>query len=340
MEGQNGTLPIILSIPHGGLGVPPEIAGRLAVGERALYNECDLWAELLYDFAATPFPRPDTQYPTTGTQSPTSNLQSLSVLAAVTAPIARALIDVNRAPGNLDHPDGAVKSQTSYGEQIYSVPLTAEEKVALGAAYWAPYHAALAGALRAHAGQVRLFLDCHNMAQTGPRTYAHPGAARPFVCLANFGDAQGEPPEPGARLSCPPALLRRAGEIAAALFADMTLLEPVPGVTPPVVALNWPFPGGYLLDRYTQGWPQAPLREGSTPTPDAAHEADPSRKGDHADAGFPRAPLGIMIEVNRGLFVGNQTEHTPVAPPNLERIAAVRERLRAWVTAIAAEMRD
>jgi hypothetical protein len=72
----------------------------------------------------------------------------------------------------------------------------------------------------------------------------------------------------------------------------------------------------------------------------SAEDVDPSRKGDGADDEFPRAPLGIMIEVNRGLFVGNQSEHTPVAPPNLERIAAVRERLRAWVTAIVAEMRD
>jgi hypothetical protein len=191
---------------------------------------------------------------------------------------------------------------------------------------------------------VRLFLDCHNMAQTGPRTYAHPGAARPFVCLANFGDAQGEPPEPGARVSCPPALLRRAGVIAADLFADMALLEPVPGVDPPVVALNWPFPGGYLLDRYTQAWPRpAPLREGFTPLSSSlpsAEDVDPSRKGDDAVAGFPRAPLGIMIEVNRGLFVGNQTEHTPVAPPDLERIAAVRERLRAWVTAVTGLIGD
>ena len=94
----------------------------------------------------------------------------------------------------------------------------------------------------------------------------------------------------------------RAGEIAADLFGDLTLLEPVSGVKPPVVALNWPFSGGYILSRYTTAVP------------------------------------GIMVEINRGLFVGNQSTDTPISPPNGNVIAAIRLRLFQWLTAILAEL--
>jgi hypothetical protein len=44
----------------------------------------------------------------------------------------------------------------------------------------------------------------------------------------------------------------------------------------------------------------------------------------------------MMIEINRGLFVGNQTNTTPIQPPNEERINAIRERLRIWVKEVVA----
>ncbi|MCL4862092.1 MAG: hypothetical protein KJZ93_21940 [Caldilineaceae bacterium] len=41
-----------------------------------------------------------------------------------------------------------------------------------------------------------------------------------------------------------------------------------------------------------------------------------------------------MVEVNRGLFVGDQQAHTPIRPPNLARIAEIRQRLYRWATAV------
>jgi hypothetical protein len=41
-----------------------------------------------------------------------------------------------------------------------------------------------------------------------------------------------------------------------------------------------------------------------------------------------------MVEVNRGLYVGNQTAQTPIAPPNQDRIAAIRRRLYRWAAAL------
>lgn len=281
-------LPIVLSIPHAGLATPDPVAPLLALGERDLYNECDLWADRLYDI--TP-----------------------GVLSSVRAEIARAIVDVNRPPDDLDDRDGPIKAQSSYGVQAYAQPLTRAQKIDLRDTYWAAYHYVLDTTLKLVAPQVRLLLDCHNMAQRGPATYAHPGAARPFVCLANLGDRNGEPKAGGA-VTCPPDLLRYAGTVAEELFSDMTLLEP-DGDAPPVVALNYPFAGGYIIKRYTQG---------------VNLEAE--------RLGHGLAPMSIMVEINRGLFVGNQNATTPVTPANDERIEAIRSRISQWAAAVCAEI--
>ncbi len=281
-------LPIIQSIPHGGLATPPEVVDRLAIGPTALYNDCDLWADQLYDFAAS----------------------GRGALDVITTTIARGLVDVNRQPDDLDNPDGPVKSQTSYGEQIYTNPLSRAEKMMLVDHYWRPYHSQLEESLRRHAGHALLLLDCHNMAQHGPPTYAFAGAARPLICLANLGDAQGEAVTPDAKITCPGWMLRAAGEIAAETFGDLTLLQPVAGETPPVVALNWPFAGGILIERYGRG-------------------VDSGQGAFH-----PQAPHAIMVEVNRGLFVGDQRADTPIAPVNLERVESIRQRLYRWIVRV------
>ena len=132
-----------------------------------------------------------------------------------------------------------------------------------------------------------------------------PGRPRPLICLANFGDERGEIRPTIGWTSCPPALLRAAGEIAGELFSDLALLEPTANVLP-TVALNQPFHGGYILARYAQ--------------PNQAQATAP----------------GIMIEINRGLFVGNQQTDTPIQPPNHERISAIRQRLYAWAMRVVA----
>jgi formiminoglutamase len=290
-------LPIIQSIPHAGFGVPAEIKDLLVLSERDIYNDCDLWADLHYDFS-----QPELGSPAG------SEINGRAPLAVVTTDIARALIDVNRKPDDLKNPDGMIKSRSSYGAPNYKRPLRRDEMLALRTRYYHPYHERMETALSAHAGRVRLLLDCHNMAQRSPDAYAHAGKPRPLICLANLGDSKGEPKSGGPAVTCAPNLLRAAGEIAESLFADMTLLEPAGPVA--VVGLNRPFPGGYIIRRYTQGQRQA--------SPVAT------------------APASIMIEVNRGLFVGNQSATTPVAPPNAERVAAIRERLYRWVVEVVA----
>lgn len=289
-------LPIVQSIPHGGMEAPTRFRDRLAIDATDFYNEADLWADALYDFsqAATP----------------------CATLARVTTPIARGIVDVNRPPDDLQNQDGAVKAISSYGRATFAPPLTDAEKTALIDECWRPWHDALAAALVAASGTARLLLDCHTMAQRGPSAYAHPGAARPAICIANLGDTNGDPRTKGklrGAVTAPAWFVRKAGEIAAELFADLSMLEP-DEEAPPVVAINWPFPGGYIIKRYTA------LANETAAIPDWNPDV--------------QAPWSLMVEINRGLYVGNQTARTPIAPPNLERIAAVRDRLAAWAQAL------
>jgi len=285
----NTSLPVVQSIPHAGLAVPPTLSERLAIDDVTVYNECDLWNEQIFDFA----------HP--------SLAQAGQSLAVVEMPIARVLIDANRPPDSLEDPDGAVKSQTSYGDPIYRLPLARDEQTALLDEHWRPFHDALDSALRRHAGQTKLFLDCHNMAQHGPSAYGDPGQVRPLVCIANFGDARGDYRPSNGPLTAPAAFVRQAGKLAAEIFGDLTLLEPDPGYPAPVVGLNLPFRGGYILRHYCDQSYQSAIGSNYA---------------------------GLMVEVNRGLFVGDQSTRTPIQPPNQERIAAVRERLLRWLYAI------
>lgn len=270
-------LPILLTIPHAGLQVPPEVAGRLAIDATTIYNECDLWAEQLFDF-------------------------SDRALATITSPVARVLVDVNRPPGDWDNFDGAIKTRTSYGDEIYQPPLTLAERQALQARDWQPFQQQLEAAITAHAAQVKLFIDCHNMAQHGPAAYGDAGRPRPLLCLGNFGNTKGNGVAGRPAPTIAPNLLRAAADAATRLFGDLDLLEPDDSPAP-VVALNRPFPGGYILRQAA------------------------SRLAEVKGAPVP----ALMVEINRGLFVGRQTSRTPIAPPNQARIAAIRARIVQWV---------
>jgi len=289
-------LPILQSIPHAGLQAPEEYRSLLALDETAIYNECDLWVDQIYDFG-----------------HPSPGADAAHTLAVISTSIARGIVDANRPPDDLADPDGPIKAQTSYGVPAWVRPLELEEKMRLRDKHWSAYHTALEAALSRYHASVRLFLDCHSMAQRGPTTYAFAGEPRPFICLANLGGRDGEPLPGGEPTTCPGSLLRAAGELAERHFGDLELLEP-DGPRPPVVALNWPFAGGYIIRRYTAG---------CAPT-------NPPRMTGHC------ALMAIMVEVNRGLYVGNQHAGTPPAPPNAERIADLRRRLSLWVQDLCA----
>jgi len=270
-------LPVAVVVSHSGLAVPPEVESRLALSERHIFNEADLFTEEIYAFRE-------------------------KVLHWHSFPIARAIIDFNRpADKSRVRPgDGIVKQQTSYGTAVYKqgqAPDAALE-AQLIQQYWQPWHDKMAAI--AADPDVKLVIDAHSMAAVGPSAYGDPAKLRPQLLVANLGDAQGERHEERQLpLSAPPALTRRFGQLLAESFAGVPeLTETAAGVW-----LNRPFYGGWNIMAHGQG-----------------------------------AQAWMMVEVNRGLYVGLQDGETAVSPPNEERITDIRQRLWQAIEQLALEL--
>lgn len=201
-------LPILLSIPHGGTRQPPELEGRVCLSEADLFDDGDAFTREIYDMGD-------------------------AVAAVVSAEVARAFVDLNRAPDDRPpaNPDGVVKSMTCYGRRIYHPGLEPEGALieTLLAGYHAPYHERLRAA---STPEVRLALDCHSMGALAPPISAHPGQARPLFCLSNADGA-----------TCPPSILASLARALAGAF-DCAADD---------VKVNEPFKGGYIVRRHGFG---------------------------------------------------------------------------------------
>ncbi len=150
-------LPLLISVPHAGLAVPPEVAhlNRLTPGQIA--EDGDLGAREIYAILKT------------------------EVAHFLTSDIARAFVDLNRAEDDI-RDDGVVKTHTCRNVPVYTEPLTQALTETLLQHYHRPYHRNLT--TLAGAGVV-LGVDCHTMAAHEPPVGPDPGAERPQVCLGN-----------------------------------------------------------------------------------------------------------------------------------------------------------
>lgn len=133
------SLPILVSVPHAGLRVPPEVAAACLLSPEQVAEDGDEHAADIYDFAA-------------------------EVRHYVTTDVARAVVDLNRAEDDR-RPDGVVKTHTCFNVPVWRQPPGEPIVEALLATYYRPYH----GRLSALGGQgARLAVDCHTMLAVGP----------------------------------------------------------------------------------------------------------------------------------------------------------------------------
>ena len=156
------SLPLLLSVPHAGLWVPPEAQPFCVLQEREIAEDGDEGAAQIYSFET-------------------------EVAAFVTTNVARAIVDVNRAEDDR-RADGVVKTHTCWNVPIYRESLPEEVVEQLLDLYYCPYHAQLTQL----ASEARLGVDCHTMAAKGPPIGPDPGRERPLVCVSN---ANGTCPE-------------------------------------------------------------------------------------------------------------------------------------------------
>ena len=166
---ERGTRPLLVSMPHVGTALPPEVAARLGDAGPVL-QDTDWHLDRLYDFAAA---------------------LGASVLRAK---VSRYAIDLNRPPtGESLYPGrtttGLCPTETFRGVPLYrdGRPPDAAEVARRLDAYWRPYHEALAAELerlRTAHGDVLLW-EAHSIASELPRLFE---GRLPDL---NFGTADG-----------------------------------------------------------------------------------------------------------------------------------------------------
>lgn len=157
------SLPVFLSIPHGGTGIPVEVSGRLKAGTHEIFEDGDPFAREIYDIGDV-------------------------AAGTVSAEIARAFIDLNRSMYDIPpkNPDGVIKSTTFSQKPIYQEGAEPDEDLrrVLIKKHYMPYHRAIQRAVSSQ--DLQLCLDCHTMMPHAPAISPdESGRPRPMFCLSN-----------------------------------------------------------------------------------------------------------------------------------------------------------
>ena len=153
------TLPLLLSVPHAGLTVPPEAEPYCVLTERQVAEDGDEGAAEIFDLES-------------------------AVAAFLSTDVARAIVDMNRSEGDRRR-DGVVKTHTCWNVPVWRESLPGEFVERLIDRYHRPYHRSLSElAAKPH---LRLAIDCHTMAAKGPPVGPDTGRERPWICLG-YGD--------------------------------------------------------------------------------------------------------------------------------------------------------
>ena len=212
-------LPLLISLPHAGLKVPEPLQANCLLTTEQIVLDGDEYAQEIY-----------------------ASLEN-EVAAFVHTEIARAVLDMNRAEGDIRN-DGIVKTHTCWDIPIWQNPLDEAGIQWLLEHYYRPYHQKLSEL--AKRSDLILAVDCHTMAAYGPPVAPDPGVERPQVCLGN-----------AAGHSCPDEWLLILQSAFEACF-------------PGEVTLNRPFAGGYITRHHCREmpWVQLELSRGAFATPE------------------------------------------------------------------------
>ncbi len=204
--------PFLISIPHGGTSVPPEVCGLVNLSHKEIIYNSDPETRFIYGFDD-------------------------SVEAVIDFEVSRIFVDTNRPP--YAYPprsqDGVVKVITQDGTPVFrNGQAPGRELVsALLKNYYHPFHARLAGALENH--PIGIAFDCHSMLPRSPPVQRDAGRERPIICLGNRGDRNGRPGAKNRPVTCPPAWLQALARSFEEEFAGEGR-----------VAMNDPFRGGFI----------------------------------------------------------------------------------------------
>ena len=164
--------PVLLSIPHGGDQIPPEVVEHTVISRHAILADSDVFTREIYGIKE-------------------------DVAVIVDTQIARVVVDLNRDQFDLppSNPDGVVKHISCHGAQIYRDELWRDRSKVnqLLECYYHPYHRNIQSILNSRQ-DLELMLDCHSMEAVGPVIGPDQGAKRPAICLGGrYGQSCGFP---------------------------------------------------------------------------------------------------------------------------------------------------
>lgn len=229
-------LPIIVSVPHGGEIIAPEMSDITLLSRRDIFSDGDPLTREIYDFKN-------------------------EVAYYFETNIARAAVDLNRSPDDLPpiNRDGVIKSHTVTGKGVYRQNhLPSRDALRrLLKKYYTPYHQGLSRKSK----KPYLFcgIDCHTMLDRAPVSSPEPGRQRPFICLSNRGDSQGNKVK-SRRLTCSPEMLRSLARCLKKQFPKEAH----------DITLNDPFLGGHIVRSHSKNlpWIQIELNRRAYLSPD------------------------------------------------------------------------
>ena len=220
--------PFLISVPHGGVEIPTEVSGRLALGPGESSWYCDPGTRTLFDFGT-------------------------SVEAFIDTPVSRMVVDLNRPPLPLppNDPDGIIKVRTIDGRGVYfpgQFPDIALIHRLLMKWYF-PFHQQVDELIDRHG--VAIAFDCHSMLPVGSREQKDAGMPRPLICLGNNGDSRGRARK-NSIATCPESWVT---SLADAFREEFSLDREI--------AINNPFSGGFISNAHywRKGVPWVPARD-------------------------------------------------------------------------------
>lgn len=173
-----GSAPLVISFPHVGTGLPPDLAARMTARARAV-PDTDWHVEKLYAFARA------------------------RGVSWIEPHLSRYVVDLNRPPDDGALYPGQVSTglcpaATFAGEPLYAgAGPDAEEIAARREAYWRPYHERLQALLAATVARhgYAVLLDAHSIESEVPRLFEgrlpdlNVGTNDGRSCAAGLGEA-------------------------------------------------------------------------------------------------------------------------------------------------------
>lgn len=169
---------VLVEVPHAGLAIPDSVKDELAIGLTEIVRDADLYVDKLY------------------TNAPN---EGAALLVAATA---RYVVDLNRAPDDVDaetvidhpmpranQPRGVVWRATTDGRPALKRPLRYVELKARLDAFHAPYHEAIERTLEEVRGRFgfAVLLAAHSMPSVGRSAHTDSGVRRADVVPGTRG---------------------------------------------------------------------------------------------------------------------------------------------------------